>query len=142
MKTDNSYSRLVYSTEFGEACPDCGKAKKSCICKQIKKAAVFEISKGVRVRYETAGRKGKGVTLITGLVLNEEALFGLAKKLKQQLGTGGAVKNFVIELQGDHREKVISALRKLGYSLRSEALHKEAAVSYSVSKTRLIVATT
>lgn len=75
-----------------------------------------EASDAIRVRYEVAGRKGKGVTLITGLALNEEKLLALAKKLKQQLGTGGTVKDFTIELQGDHREKALQALHKLGYS--------------------------
>ncbi len=76
-----------------------------------------EASGAVCVRYEVAGRKCKGVTLIAGLPLNEEKLLGLAKKLKQQLGTGGTVKDFTIELQGDQREKAAQALHKLGYDV-------------------------
>ncbi len=116
MGSDNSNSRLIYSTDFGSACPDCGKPKKGCICRKIKKTTAPEASGAVRVRYESAGRKGKGVTLITGLHLSEEKFLELSKKLKQQLATGGTVKDFVIELQGDQREKVVQALRKLGYA--------------------------
>ncbi|MDD5432066.1 MAG: stress response translation initiation inhibitor YciH [Candidatus Omnitrophica bacterium] len=115
MKTGDS--RLVYSTQVGAVCPDCGKPKNSCICRQLKRKAVPQASGNVRIRYETAGRKGKGMTLITGLPLSQEALLDLAKKLKQQLGTGGAVKDYVIELQGDHCKKVSLSLRKLGYSI-------------------------
>ncbi len=112
MKTN---SRLVYSTDFGAACPDCGKPKNNCICRQIKKTESPKSAGPVRVRYETAGRKGKGVTLITGLPLNEQALVELSRKLKQQLATGGAVKDGTIELQGDMRERAREALRRFGH---------------------------
>lgn len=116
MGTNNSNSRLIYSTDFGSACPDCGKPKNKCICRRIKKAALPEASGAVRLRYESAGRKGKGVTLIIGLPLSEEKLQELSKKLKQQLAVGGTVKDWTIELQGDQREKAAQALRKLGYA--------------------------
>lgn len=115
MPSNNSNYRLIYSTDFGSACPKCARPKNECICKQVKRKAMPETSGVVRIRYETAGRKGKGMTLIIGLPLSRERLLDLAKKLKQQFGTGGAVKDFVIELQGDQREKVIQSLRKLGY---------------------------
>ncbi|MFH0791357.1 MAG: stress response translation initiation inhibitor YciH [Candidatus Omnitrophota bacterium] len=115
MKANNSNTRLVYSTDIGSICPACGKPKNSCVCRQMKRKAVSESNGAVCIRYETAGRKGKGMTLITGLPLSEDGLLAIAKKLKQQFATGGAVKNFVIELQGDQREKAIPALRKLGY---------------------------
>ncbi len=98
-------------------CPDCARPKKDCICRMVRKTVLPSTSGRLRLRYETAGRKGKGVTLITGLPLNQEDLLKLAKKLKQQLGTGGAVKDFVIELQGDQRQKTAEVLLKLGYSL-------------------------
>jgi translation initiation factor 1 len=72
----------------------------------------------VRLRYETKGRKGKGMTLITGLPLSEAGLLDLAKKLKQRFGTGGSMKDYVIELQGDHREQAAQELRKMGYCLK------------------------
>lgn len=116
MKFNNSDSYLIYSTDFGSACPDCGKSKNSCVCRQIEKKVCLKTSGAACVRYEAARRKGKGVTLIKGLPLSEEKLLELSKKLKQQLGTGGTVKDFTIELQGDHREKAIQTLRKLGYA--------------------------
>lgn len=117
MMADDSNFRLVYSTGQGTVCPACKKPKKNCICRKTKKVSLPAASGGVRVRYETAGRKGKGVTLISGLPLSEADLFELARKLKQQFGTGGAVKDFIIELQGDQREKAIEVLRKSGYSI-------------------------
>jgi len=115
MKTNNSNSHLVYSTILGSLCPACSKPKDNCICRQIKRKIMPETSGAVRIRYEVAGRKGKAMTLITGLPLSKDGLLALAKKLKKQLATGGAVKDFVIQLQGDQREKVTSVLRKLGY---------------------------
>jgi len=85
------------------------------MCRQIQRQSAPKTKGAVRIRYETKGRKGKGVTLISGLPLSEAALLGLAKELKQQFGSGGAVKDSVIELQGDHREKAVPALRGLGY---------------------------
>lgn len=72
----------------------------------------------MRLTYETKGRKGKGMTLITGLPLSEAGLLDLAKKFKQGFGTGGSVKERVIELQGDHREQSAQELRKLGYLVK------------------------
>ena len=72
----------------------------------------------VKVRRETKGRKGKGVTLIDGLALNASELKILAKTLKQACSTGGAVKNGVIELQGEHREKVVLLLKNKGITAR------------------------
>ena len=115
MKSNNSGSRLVYSTDLGSLCSACGKSKNSCICRQMKRKSVPEASGAVSIHYETVGRKGKGMTLISGLPLSEDDLTALAKKFKQQFATGGAVKDFVIELQGDQREKAVPALRKLGY---------------------------
>jgi translation initiation factor 1 len=115
IRSDNPEARLVYSTGFGPVCPDCGKPKNSCVCRKLKREVVPAGVGPLRVRYETSGRKGKAVTLIAGLPLSEEALLEVAKKLKQQLATGGAVKDYVIELQGDQRKKAMQALRKLGY---------------------------
>jgi len=67
------------------------------------------------VERSTKGRKGKGVTLITGLPLEGQSLKELAKRLKQKCGTGGAIKNGVIEIQGDHRDLLTEHLNSLGY---------------------------
>lgn len=69
----------------------------------------------VRVGRETKGRKGKGMTIITGIPLHPEGLKNLAKQLKQKCGTGGTVKGRTIEIQGDHRDLLIAELQSMGY---------------------------
>ncbi len=108
-------SNLVYSTLQGSICPGCGKVIGSCVCRDMKKAVVPSTNGVVRLRYEAKARKGKGMTLITGLALSESGLLDLAKKLKQGFGTGGSVKDYTIELQGDFREQAAQELRKLGF---------------------------
>ena len=72
----------------------------------------------VRVSRETKGRKGKGVTLISGVPLGAEALTSLAKDLKQRCSTGGTVKGGVIEIQGDHRDRLIEELQSRGHRVK------------------------
>ena len=67
---------------------------------------------------ETKGRKGKGVTLVTGIPLDEAGLKQLAKSLKQKCGSGGSVKNGVIEIQGDQRALLEKELGGLGYKVK------------------------
>ncbi|MBU0548545.1 MAG: hypothetical protein KJ710_00470 [Candidatus Omnitrophica bacterium] len=115
MKNSDLNYNLVYSTSQGSICSGCGQAISSCVCHEIKKAAVPNTDGVVRLFYETKGRKGKGMTLITGLVLSAAGLLDLAKKLKQRFGTGGSVKDYAIELQGDFRKQAEQELRKLGF---------------------------
>jgi translation initiation factor 1 len=72
----------------------------------------------VRVGRETKGRRGKGVTVVTGVPLRGDALKELGKKLKQTCGSGGTVKNGVIEIQGDHRDRVVLALADFGWDVK------------------------
>lgn len=72
----------------------------------------------VYLHRESSGRAGKAVTLVKKLILSEDDLKALAKKLKQKCGTGGTVKDGVIEIQGEHREKVADVLQKLGYKVK------------------------
>jgi translation initiation factor 1 len=72
----------------------------------------------VRVGRETSGRSGKGVSVITGLPLSAAALDALATQLKKLCGAGGAVKDGIIEIQGDHRERLVTELIKLGYEAK------------------------
>ena len=72
----------------------------------------------VRIRRETSGRKGKGVTTISGIPLSNEELKTLAKTLKKRCGTGGAVKDGIIEIQGDHRDVLRQTLSALGYQVK------------------------
>lgn len=72
----------------------------------------------VRVGRETSGRSGKGVSVITGLPLAGEELEALATRLKKLCGAGGAVKDGHIEIQGDHRDRLVAQLVKLGYQAK------------------------
>jgi translation initiation factor 1 len=72
----------------------------------------------VRVGREVAGRGGRGVTVITGLPGDAAQLAELATRLKKLCGAGGAVKNGVIELQGDHRDRLVAELRRLGFEAK------------------------
>jgi translation initiation factor 1 len=69
----------------------------------------------VRVSRETKGRKGKGVTIVTGLPLNKDDLKALGKQLRQACGSGGTVKDGRVEVQGDHRDRIVQELEKAGY---------------------------
>jgi translation initiation factor 1 len=112
-----SRSTTVYSTEQGRLCPGCSQPVAKCQCKAAQKQQVKGDGK-VRVSRETKGRKGKGVSLISGLPLNEEELKKLAASLKQQCGTGGTVRDGVIEIQGDHRDKLLKLLQDQGYNAK------------------------
>lgn len=109
--------QLVYSTDQGKLCPGCQQPVKQCQCRQLAAKAV----KGdgiVRITRETKGRKGKGVSIVTGLAIDADALKKLAKALKQHCGTGGAIKNGNIEIQGDQREVIKAFLIKQGFHVK------------------------
>ena len=109
---------VVYSTEQGRMCPDCGQAIAECVCRELQARAIPAGDGVVRVSRETKGRKGKGVTLVTGVPLDESKLRNLAKQLKRQCGAGGTVKDRVIEIQGDHRDLLVEELKKQGYTVK------------------------
>jgi translation initiation factor 1 len=107
---------LVYSTDGGRMCPECRQPLAECVCK---KAKTLPAGDGVvRVSRETKGRGGKSVTIVKGLTLDPLALALLGKQLRTACGSGGTVKDGVIEVQGDHCERVIEALKKAGYSAK------------------------
>ncbi len=107
----------VYSTESGRLCPKCGRPIAECVCH--KKTARPPAGDGiVRVQRESKGRKGKTVTLVTGVPLVEEALHELASDLKRLCGSGGAVKDGVIVIQGDHRDTLVGELKKRGFTVK------------------------
>jgi len=108
----HSNSGLVYSTEGGRMCPDCRQPAAQCVCK----ARAVPAGDGVvRVSRQTKGRGGKSVTLVKGLALDAAALAVLGKQLRTACGSGGTVKDGVIEVQGDHCDLVIEVLRKHGH---------------------------
>ncbi|SHM24460.1 translation initiation factor 1 [Duganella sacchari] len=105
---------LVYSTETGRICPDCRKPLSDCTCKAAAKAR--PIGDGnVKVSRESKGRGGKTVTLVRGLPLDADALAALGKQLRSACGSGGTVKDGVLEIQGDHCERVMAELTQLGH---------------------------
>lgn len=108
-------TRLVYSTETGRICPDCGKPLADCICKTAAKAKPAGDG-NVKVSRESKGRGGKTVTLVKGLALDAMALALLGKQLRGACGSGGTVKDGVIEIQGDHCDLVMEALKKQGHN--------------------------
>lgn len=104
---------LVYSTDGGRMCPGCRQPVSACACQAVAPAPAGD---GVaRVWRETKGRGGKAVTLVKGLALDATALAALGKQLKAACGSGGTVKDGVIEVQGDHAERVVEALVRLGH---------------------------
>jgi translation initiation factor 1 len=118
MDTKNNNTRLVYSTESGRMCPGCGKPAGQCVCRKKQDHPKVKNDGVVRLMRETKGRKGKGVTLITGLPMEGNALKDLAKSLKQKCGTGGSIKNGVLEIQGDHRDVLEKELKSQGYTVK------------------------
>jgi translation initiation factor 1 len=107
---------LVYSTELGRTCPACRQPVAECRCAAHRPAVTGDGV--VRVSRETKGRKGAGVTVITGLPLAGDAMTTLAKELKRRCGSGGTVRDGRIELQGDHRDLVVTELRQRGFAPR------------------------
>jgi len=105
----------VYSTEKGRICSKCGKPADQCICKSRIHARGDGI---VRIQRESKGRNGKTVTVIRGVPLEGEALRLLAGELKRHCGTGGTLKDGLIEIQGDHRDMLYDALVKKGFRVK------------------------
>ena len=106
---------LVYSTEFGRTCPECREPVDNCRCGEP------EAPKGdgiVRVSRESKGRGGKVVTLVSGIPLVGAELKTLAKELKKKCGVGGALKDGVLEIQGEQRDLLVSELTKRGFTAK------------------------
>lgn len=102
-------SHLVYSTDQGRIKPPI----------EDEAATSRPASDGIiRLARETKGRSGKGVTLISGFDLDTEALKEMGKTLKQLCGTGGTVKDGVIEIQGDQRDKILAWLTEKGFKAK------------------------
>ena len=111
-----SGSVRVWSSEAGACCPGCGEAAGRCTCRCAKGAPGGDGT--VRVGRETKGRKGGGVTVVTGLPLDAAGLAALAGELKRRCGSGGTVKEGVIEIQGDHRDRLVGELQGRGYRVK------------------------
>ena len=107
-------STLVYSTETGRICPGCSEPLAQCTCKSAARAVVAGDGV-VRVSCETKGRGGKAVTVVRGLALDAAALADLGKRLRTACGAGGTAKDGVLEVQGDHVERVVDWLKAAGH---------------------------
>ena len=116
MKPSKSGGGLVYSTDSGRMCPACRQPVAKCACR---KPSTAPSGDGVvRVSRETKGRGGKAVTLVKGLALDAAALTALAKQLKAACGSGGTVKDGLIEVQGDHVDRVVAWLAAAGHAVK------------------------
>lgn len=103
---------LVYSTEHGSMCPACRQPLTACCCKTARPTG-----DGIaRVGREL--RKGKAVIVVSGLILDSVELSKLGKQLKTLCGTGGTVKDGNIEIQGEHRDAVMTELSKRGFKTK------------------------
>ena len=109
-------NRTVYSTDpnFSKRCPLCG----SSPCRCPKPKSLPPQQQTAAIQREVKGRGGKTVTVIRNLQLTGEDLTALAKLLKQTCGSGGTIKEGIIEIQGDHREKIAAKLQTLGYKIK------------------------
>jgi translation initiation factor 1 len=106
-------ARIVYSTGPGDLCPNCRRPVRECVCPKGAPGAAKPTQ--VRVGREVKGRAGKGVTTVTGLPLSVSDIEALAAKLKKRCGSGGTVRERVIEIQGDHRDVIVALLIEMGW---------------------------
>lgn len=104
---------LVYSTAGGKTCPECGRPADLCQCRPDSR----KIPDGsrIRVHLDRSGRRGKVVTVVSGLPLDDASLHILGKSLKTFLACGGSQKNGELLIQGDHTGRIIQWLREKGY---------------------------
>jgi translation initiation factor 1 len=107
---------LIYSTEHGNMCPGCQQPEAQCVC--TAGSAPRSRDGVVRVGRETKGRKGSGVTVVTGVPLDEAGLARLCADLKRKCGSGGTVKDGIIEIQGEHRDTLVKELAKEGWTVK------------------------
>lgn len=106
--------RVVYSTDQGNLCPDCGQPVANCSCGQ----AAAGITGPVKIRRQTRGRAGKPVSIITGLPLPPGELKKLARELKTSCGVGGSIEGGDILIQGDQRDQLRRLLEDRGYTVK------------------------
>lgn len=116
MQRGDSNSRRVFSSDDGEICPQCTRAIEDCSCAPV--AVSIPDGKNIRVAFDAKGRRGKAVTLVTGLPMADKQLKLFAKQLKKKCGSGGSVKDGAIEIQGDQRDKLVELLSQEGFAAR------------------------
>ena len=107
---------IVYTTGLGTICPGCRRPVVDCACRRADGRPTRDNT--VRVSREVAGRKGKGVSVVTGVPLGPADLEALAGELKRRCGSGGTVRDGRIEIQGDHRDLLVGELARRGYKVK------------------------
>ena len=118
-RSQRALNALVYSTDAGRMCPGCRQPQARCVCKARASSDALALSDGtVRVSRQTKGRGGKAVTVVTGVPMPTAALAELGRKLKTACGSGGTVKDGVIEVQGDHADKLLAVLISEGFKAK------------------------
>ena len=110
-------AEMLHGSGQTPVCAVCGQPLGSCVC-DLDKPAVANSQKTARVGRETKGRAGKGVTVVTGLTLAPAELEALATELKKRCGSGGTVREGVIEIQGEHRDTLIAELKRRGIAAK------------------------
>ena len=114
MTTSND--NLVYSTTGGSICPKCRQPADTCKC--VSYQSQLSNSGEISIRRDKKGRRGKTVSIISGLSLTEKALLKMASELKRKCGSGGSVKNGEILIQGDRCQELLQVLEKEGYKVK------------------------
>lgn len=132
---DKPNKRIVYSTDLGRQCPECGLTVAQCQCRRSSKAAATGSGKQqnvpnrnvpnrnapdgiVRLQYSIKGRSGKPVVVISGLGLDAKKLKEMARDLKNQCGSGGTIEDGNILIQGDKRNQLTQLLENMGYKVK------------------------
>jgi translation initiation factor 1 len=112
-------SKLVYSTDMGRMCPGCGWPANDCKCSTKKGTDQVVPARAVaKLRMEKKGRGGKTVTVVYDLPRNTPFLKELCQQLKRSCGTGGAVVEDTVELQGDLRDRIRQFLEEKGFVVK------------------------
>ena len=111
-------ARVVYTTGGGRLCAGCDQAAAACRCALLVAARPSAPGAAVRVARQTQGRRGKGVTVVSGLGLAPAALEALARELKQRCGSGGRVVAGTLEIQGEHRDLLVAELARRGITAK------------------------
>lgn len=113
---NRSDARTVYTTESGRVCPNCGQPVADCRCAKSQPRAQGDGI--VRVSLERKGRGGKTVTVVSGLPGNDDQIKTLAAEMKRRCGTGGTLKDGLVEIQGDHRDTLVALLKDKGLKVK------------------------
>jgi translation initiation factor 1 len=118
-KMSDRNARTVYSTGSGSICPKCGWPTRDCKCSsQFAREQPVPAKIVAKLRIEKSGRGGKTVTVVYDLPNNQTFLKELASELKQACGAGGAVTENAVEIQGDLRDRIRTALQKKGWTVK------------------------